>query len=181
MIKISITGPESTGKTYLAKHLADKFNTIFVPEYARQYLDQLNREYTESDLLEIAKGQKRLGEQSEKQLETNILFLDTDLIVLKIWSDVKYGRCHPWITKQIESEKCDLYLLAYPDLDWKEDPQREYPAVSDRIEIFNLYEQELNNRKFPYVVIRGQKKRRINNAMEAILFHCPEENPVKSG
>jgi NadR type nicotinamide-nucleotide adenylyltransferase len=175
MVKIAVIGPESTGKTYLAKHLADMFRTNYVPEYARPYLDQINRKYTESDLLEIAKGQKRSEDQILKQLNRDILFMDTDLIVLKIWSDVKYGRCHPWIQQQIESDKYDLYLLTYPDLPWKGDPQREYPAASDRIRLFKLYEQELRSRKFQYVVIQGQKDERVNNAMAAILKHCPEQ------
>lgn len=177
VVKISIIGPESSGKSFLAKELADKFSTIYVPEFARQYLDKIDRKYTESDLLEIAQGQKQLEGKFTKKVKNGILFLDSDLIVMKIWSDAKYGRCNPWIKKQIESDRYDLYLLTYPDLPWKEDSQREYPALSDRINIFNLYKMELNARGFPYVVIRGQKKMRMNNAMLAILKHCPEKQP----
>ncbi len=173
MIRISITGPESTGKSLLAKGLAEKFGTLFVPEYARQYLDQIGRKYKEKDLLKISKGQIRMQEEIEKQLKRNIVFLDTDLIVIKVWSDFKYGHCDPWIIHQIELNKNDLYLLTYPDLPWKPDPLREHPSASTRMKIFDRYVHELDSRKLPYKIIKGQQNDRINNAMVAILSHCP--------
>jgi nicotinamide riboside kinase len=114
-----------------------------------------------------------MQEEIEKQLKKNIVFLDTDLIVMKVWSDFKYGHCDPWIIHQIELNKNDLYLLTYPDLPWKPDPLREHPSASTRMKIFDRYVHELDSRKFPYKIIKGQQNDRINNAMVAILSHCP--------
>ena len=96
MKKIIITGPESSGKTTLAKALAAHFKTVSVPEFAREYIDQLGRPYVESDLLEIAKGQLRLENEMAKRA-SNFLFCDTDLITIKIWALDKFGKCDPWI------------------------------------------------------------------------------------
>ena len=174
MIRISITGPESTGKSLLAKGLAKKFGTLYVPEYARQYLQKIGRKYEEEDLVKISQGQIRMQKEIEKQLKKNVVFLDSDLIVMKVWSDFKYGRCHPWIVKQIELNKYDLYLLTYPDLTWKPDQLREHPSTSARMKIFDRYVHELDSRKLPYKIIKGQQNDRINNAMVAILSHCPD-------
>ena len=95
MKKIVLIGPESTGKTTLAKALAKHYDCNYVPEYARQYINDLNRPYQKEDIVTIAKKQIELEETKEKK--EPFLFLDTDLIVCKIWSKFKYGECHPWI------------------------------------------------------------------------------------
>ena len=112
--RIAITGPESTGKSKLAQNLAGHYHTVFVPEYAREYIDNLNRPYNQEDILEIARARQdgRRGGKEGKR----ILFCDTELIVTKIWSEVKYGICDPWILGEIESRKYDLYLLCYIDI-----------------------------------------------------------------
>ncbi|MCD4735883.1 MAG: ATP-binding protein, partial [Bacteroidales bacterium] len=92
--RIAITGPESTGKSRLSAQLAEHFNTVWAPEYAREYLQKIQRPYTQEDLLEIAKGQKRMHEKMMK-FARNILFCDTEMLVIKIWSEFKYGNCHP--------------------------------------------------------------------------------------
>jgi GTPase SAR1 family protein len=110
MIKIVLTGPESTGKTTLAKQLANYLETAMVPESARHYIDNLDRPYLESDLLEIAKKQIELEKQQITKAQ-RILICDTDLITIKIWSEYKYQRCDPQILKWIEQEHYDHYLL----------------------------------------------------------------------
>ena len=85
MLKIIVTGPENSGKTTLCKALSEHFNIHFSEEYARGYIDKLDRTYTQTDLLEIAKGQLTS--------EQNAQLLDTDLITIKIWSEYKYGSC----------------------------------------------------------------------------------------
>jgi len=163
--RIAITGPESTGKSELAKTLAQYYNTVWVPEVARNYLDTLKREYNYDDILAIAKKQS----EDEDKLVNNansFLFCDTDLIVTKIWCEYKYGRCHPWILKQIESRKYDLYLLTNIDLPWQPDPLREHP--DNRKEIFELYLRELKERKLPFEIIGGIGKERLENAVQFI-------------
>ncbi|MCK4569489.1 MAG: ATP-binding protein, partial [Bacteroidales bacterium] len=94
--RIAITGPESTGKSELAEQLAKHFNTVWVPEYSREYLRELSRSYGYDDILSIAKGQFE-GEERMATKASGLLFCDTDFIVNKIWCIDKFGKCHPWI------------------------------------------------------------------------------------
>jgi NadR type nicotinamide-nucleotide adenylyltransferase len=161
VLKIAITGPESTGKSQLAEELAAHYNTVFVPEYARGYIDRLNHAYEQHDILEIAMGQ--VSEEDQMKRKANgILFCDTELIVTKIWSEVKYGTCDPWILQKIEENKYDLFLLCNIDLPWEEDPQREHPHMREKL--FQLYYEELTERGFPFRVVSGTGKERLNNA-----------------
>jgi len=163
--RVAITGPESTGKSTLSKQLAQYFNGILVEEYAREYIDNLNRPYTPEDILKIAKRQKEI--EFQKSTETNkILFADTELIVTKIWSEIKYKECHPWIIENIEKQDYDLYLLCDIDLVWEADPQREHPHL--RQHLFDLYKQELIDRKLNFKIISGKKDERFKNARRFI-------------
>jgi NadR type nicotinamide-nucleotide adenylyltransferase len=163
--KIAITGPESTGKSMLAEQLASHYHTVWVPEYAREYLEKNGPAYCEEDVLFIAKGQ--LAKEMETEPKAgDYLFSDTEFLVLKIWSDVKYGRCHPWILQQAGQHLYDLYLLCDIDLPWEFDPLREHPEM--RKELFDLYCRELNERKLPYEIIRGTGPVRLENAIQCV-------------
>ena len=142
-------------------------HTVWVPEYARSYLENINRPYVEDDLLSIAHGQI---ESEDKLLPSasNILVCDTDLYVLKVWSEHKYHRCDKWIMEQIAKRKYDLYLLTYIDIDWGEDPQREYPSVAMRTYFYNIYLDLIQNSNVPWVDIRGDENTRLKNALRAI-------------
>jgi NadR type nicotinamide-nucleotide adenylyltransferase len=164
MQKIIITGPESTGKTTLAQQLAAHYQTVWVPEYARDYIDQLNRKYEEDDLLEIAKGQVRREDEMIAKYSPERLICDTSLLVVKVWSLVKYQRCHPWILEQLAQRKVDLYLLASPDIPWQPDPQREHPHQREML--FEIYEQELQNK--PHLIVHGSRTQRMKAAVQAI-------------
>jgi len=169
-LKIAITGPESTGKSMLAEQLASHYRTVWVPEYARTYINRLNRPYNQEDILEIAKGQIR----SEYEITTGgnkIMFYDTELIVTKIWSEVKYGNCNPWILSMIERNNYDLYLLCNIDLPWTEDPQREHPHLREYL--FDLYLEEMKRRRFNYSIVSGTGKNRLGNALKIIEENFP--------
>ena len=101
----------------------------------------------------------------------NFLFCDTEQIVNKIWCDEKFGTCHPWILDKILTHRYDLYLLCEPDLRWEADPLRENPE--DRERLFELYKKELEVNKFPFVIINGQGKERLNKALEAMQRFFP--------
>jgi NadR type nicotinamide-nucleotide adenylyltransferase len=163
--RISVTGPESTGKSELAKELSAYYGTLYVPEYAREYLTKLGRAYVFDDIAEIARGQmeleSRLAEKAGK-----LLFCDTDPLVTKIWSSFKYGKCDPWIEEQVTNHRYDLYLLCGIDLPWEADPMRENP--DEREEIFNLYLEELQLMKAPFSIISGMGERRLRNAILAV-------------
>ncbi len=163
--RVAITGPESTGKSELAEKLARHYHTVWVPEYAREYLDKLRRPYVYEDIVEIAKGQMKLEEEATSRAN-EILFCDTDLIVTKIWSEFKYGTCDPWILEQVSLHRYDLYLLCDIDLPWINDPLREHPGR--RKELFDLYFEELRGRRFPFEVISGIGEDRTKNAILAI-------------
>jgi len=150
MLKIIVTGPESSGKTTLCKALSEHFKIPFAEESAREYLDALNRDYNQEDLLEIAKGQL--------QAENGIQLLDTDLITLKIWSKYKYGSCDKWILTQIEKQKSEnrYYLLCKPDIPWEADPQRENP--NNREDIFEIYKKEIASLGHDYFIVDGENR-----------------------
>ena len=147
MHKIIVTGPESSGKTTLCKNLSEHFKIPFAKEYARIFLDELDRNYTQSNLLKIAGGQLKS--------EQNTQLLDTDLITIKIWSEYKYGSCDKWILTQIEKQKSEkrFYLLCKPNIPWQPDKQRENP--SDREALFEIYKQELDDLGHKYFIVEG--------------------------
>jgi len=156
MLKIIVTGPESSGKTTLCKALSEHYNLPFTKEFAREYLTDLGKNYLQEDLLEIATGQLE-----NEQLITNnqqISLQDTDLITLKIWSNYKYGNCNNWILEQIEKQKVEnrFYLLCKPDLKWDYDPLRENPT--NRNELLEIYKQELENLGHKFLIIKGEDR-----------------------
>ena len=148
--KIIITGPESSGKTTLCEQLSNHFNIPFTKEFARSYIDNLDRIYMIGDLLSIGKEQLKS--------ELNSQLLDTDLITIKIWSEYKYGRCDKWILDQIEKQKTEkrFYLLCKPDIPWQADKQRENPI--DREELFEIYKQDLNDLGHKYFIVKGEDR-----------------------
>jgi NadR type nicotinamide-nucleotide adenylyltransferase len=165
IIRIAITGPESTGKSALAGELARHYKTCYVREAARRYIAKLNRPYTYDDLQRIARMQVSAEKYSMKKAE-GYLFMDTELIVMKIWFLNSYAMCPKWVLKKSEEIKYDLYLLCDIDLPWEPDPQREHP---DRREyFFNKYHEELASRNLPFVIISGAGKQRTQNAIDAI-------------
>ena len=150
MPKIVITGPESSGKTTLCKQLSTHFEIPFAKEFAREFLNELDRAYTQDDLLAIAKGQLAS--------EQNFQLTDTDLITIKIWNEYKYGSCDKWILDQIEKQKTGkrFYLLCKPDIPWQADKQRENPT--DRVELFEIYKTELERLGHTYFIVEGRDR-----------------------
>ena len=164
MTKVIVTGPESSGKTTLCKQLSEQFKIPFTEEFSRKYIDNLDREYLQEDLVIIAKEQLKNEQltRSNKQLSLH----DTDLITLKIWSEYKYGNCNDWIISQIEHQKQEkrFYFLCSPDIPWESDPQRENPHNRD--ELFEIYKVELEQLGHNYFILEGQK--RLENSIKKI-------------
>jgi nicotinamide riboside kinase len=163
-VKIVFTGPESTGKSTLSSLLSALFECVRVEEYARNYINQLDRPYLENDLIQIAEGQLHLEIEALKF--SDFIICDTDLLTIKVWSEYKYGNCDSWIVTQLENNLPNLYLICYPDLKWEYDPQRENP--NDGIELFNIYKAEVEKLGVPYKIIKGKGKHRERNARDAI-------------
>ena len=165
--KVVIIGPESTGKSTLTSDLSKAFAEPWVPEYAREYLERLSREYQYEDLSQIAKGQIA-GEEEKIKHAQRMLFCETDLRVIKVWSDHKYGKTDPWILNQIEKRKYHLYLLTDIDIDWQDDPLREHPDPEMRKYFFDKYHQMMLESTVPFAIISGRPKERLKAAMEVI-------------
>jgi NadR type nicotinamide-nucleotide adenylyltransferase len=163
--RVAITGPESTGKSTMAEKLAHHYHTVWVPEYAREYIDGLGRPYDFNDIIEIAKGQYTREEELVSRAN-GLLFCDTDFIVLKIWCEFKYKICPDWILDKVNNHIYDLYLLPAIDLPWECDPQREHPHL--REELFSLYRDELTNRRLNFSIITGEGDSRLDNAVRAV-------------
>lgn len=163
--RIAIIGPESTGKSKLAKQLASHFDTVWVPEYARLYIENLSRAYEKADLLDIAKGQLK-SEDELAPIAHDFLFCDTSLIVIKIWSEFKYGHTDPWIEASLNTRKYAHYLLTDIDLPWENDPQREHP--NHRQELFGLYKKYLIDRELPFSIIQGKGDDRLHSGIREI-------------
>lgn len=163
--RIVVIGPECTGKTDLSEFLASHYDTEYVPEYARGYLNNLVRPYNQDDLITIANGQLRIEDEFARTAK-GLLICDTNLYVIKIWSEFKYGECAPEILDQIKNRSYDLYLLTYVDVPWEDDPQREHP--DKRNELYEIYLNELRNQPVPFVEIRGDRDARRQKAIDAI-------------
>lgn len=159
--RVAIVGPECTGKTALSKALAAHYHTVWVPEFARSFIDRLHRPYNQADLVTIAHGQL----ESEKQLATQanrVLICDTNLIVIKVWSEFKYGTCDDEIQNLLASQNYDHYFLTDIDIPWEDDPQREHPDKRDYF--FNIYQNELLKLNVPFTKLNGPLKERLHTA-----------------
>ena len=164
--KIVLTGPESTGKTWLAKQLAMHYQTDWISEYAREYVENLKRKYNYSDLVVISRYQVNVVKEYKGKVN-RFLFFDTDLIILKVWFDVVYNECPAWLTESIGNRDIDLYLLCDTDIKWEYDPVRENPDQNREV-LINKYKQEIQNSGVPFVLIRGKDNTRLANAIHAI-------------
>jgi NadR type nicotinamide-nucleotide adenylyltransferase len=163
--RIAITGPECSGKTTLAEALAAHYGTLWVPEYAREYLAALGRPYRFEDIGAIARGQ--LEREARYAVRARrFLFCDTEAIVAKIWSEFRFQRCDPWIIAALENRAYALYLLTDIDLPWEDDPLREHPTR--RATLFRRYHRELIARKLPFEVISGSRGARLRRAVRAL-------------
>ena len=171
MKKIVIIGPESTGKSTVAEVLAKHFNTVFVPEFAREYINDLHRPYVYEDLWEIAKGQLALEKKMSAEVQNGFLFCDTDLYVLKVWSEHKYGRCDERILRAIAQQRYDYYLLTDIDLPWTPDSQREHPEPEMRQYFFKCYRDIVINSGLPWTCLQGNEQERLALAVAALTKH----------
>lgn len=166
-----LTGPESSGKTTLASTLANYWSVPLLSEQARIYLDDKtgnsNFVYQQSDILAIAK------QHVSKEYEALInrpeqLICDTDLLVLIVWSEVKFGSCDTWILKQFNQslrENSRHYILCDWQIPWEPDPLRENPK--NREELFRLYQAKLEDYGIAYTAVSGSNMQRFKQVQAA--------------
>ena len=177
MIKrIAVIGPESTGKSYLCDQLALHYKSNWAQEYAREYLLVHGTHYTYEDLYKIALGQIRNEEEAVLQLNSGDynknavvpLFADTDLYVIKVWSEFVFNKCDNRILKMIAARHYDMYLLCNIDLPWIADELREYPDLETRKKLFHYYKDCLVQQHVPWAIISGGYDERLAVAIESI-------------
>ena len=185
--KIVVVGPESTGKSTLCEKLAAHYNTIWVREYAREYLLANGTDYTFENLLDVAKGQlagEEKGIEEAKGLMANgkwqmakdspltthhsPLFIDTDMYVMKVWCEFVFEKIHPWILNQVVERKYDLYLLCNVDAPWVKDELREYPDLVIREKLYHHYRDIMINQQEPWIDICGNYEERLHKAIAAV-------------
>lgn len=170
VVKVVLYGPESTGKSTLSRQLAKHYNTLWVPEYAREYLQQKWDEEQQvcqpEDLIPIAMGQIKTENELTKKA-SKLLICDTDLLETKVYSEAYYvGSCDPLLEKYALNNKYDLYLLTYIDIPWEKDDLRDKP--NKREEMFAYFKSALDKYQRPYQLIKGSREERFKTAVTAI-------------
>ena len=170
LVKIVLFGPESTGKTTLSIQLAKHYNTVWVQEYARPYLqkvwNQERRTCQQKDILPIAFGQIALENRLAKRAD-KVLICDTDLLETKVYSSAYYGGfVDPILEKAATENTYNLYLLTYIDTPWEADDLRDRPEQS--LEMFEAFQEALDKHHRPYLLLKGDKESRLKKAVEAI-------------
>ena len=170
LVKIVLFGPESTGKTTLSIQLAKHYNTVWVQEYARPYLqkvwNQERRTCQQKDILPIAFGQIALENRLAKRAD-KVLICDTDLLETKVYSSAYYGGfVDPILEKAATENNYNLYLLTYIDTPWEADDLRDRPE--QRLEMFEAFQKALDQHHRPYLLLKGDKESRLKKAVEAI-------------
>ncbi|MEL6256182.1 MAG: ATP-binding protein [Bacteroidota bacterium] len=163
--KVAIVGPESTGKSSLAEALSSHYRLPWVEEYSREYLENLGRPYGQSDLIEIALGQLEL-ERRILEEKPSFLLCDTNLLVIKVWSEFKYGNADPALEKLYNLKDYCHYFLCDTDIPWSYDPLREHPEK--REELFEIYHHHLKQLGLSFSIIRGTKEERLQQAVSEI-------------
>ena len=143
--------------------LAAHYNTIFVPEYAREHVMRLQGNYTFDDVVFIAKRQVEEYNVYDEDAN-NILFFDTDMIITKVWFEVVYNESPPWVNEFIRVNHFDYHLLCNTEIPWEPDLARENGGAM-RETLFNRYEKELITQGFSYGVITGKGENRLKNAI----------------
>ncbi len=166
IIRIVVTGPECTGKSTLSASLARYYNTVFIPEYAREYVEKLTRPYTYEDVMHIAEIQIKQEKEYEKKAN-RLLFYDTYLIITKVWFDVVFKKRPLWIDEKLKENHINLFLLCNTDIPWIPDSVRENGGEM-REKLFEIYRNELEYYGCNYVIVSGKGNERLENALKAV-------------
>lgn len=163
MIRIAVTGPESSGKSTISELLAKEFNGELIPEFARAYLMERNGVYSFEDLDIIAEEQQKIWQQNKSK---EILVCDTEMLVMKVWSQFKYNKVSDAILKLYSEQQFDHYFLCKPDIPWEDDPLREHPEERDKL--FEIYLKELQIKGLSFTVLEGEIEARLMKAKKII-------------
>jgi NadR type nicotinamide-nucleotide adenylyltransferase len=170
--KIAFIGPESSGKTYLATHFARLYDEPLVAEFAREYLQGKTSPYRAEELLTIAEKQME-AEKAGLLNARRFLFCDTEILSIKVWQEIKYGKAHPQLDEWYKNQPYHFYFLLQPDLPYQPDPLRESPSPADRQAIFAHFQHYLDQHGHSYCIISGKTKNRIENIRKTLESRFP--------
>lgn len=154
--RVCMFGPESSGKSTLARQLRKHYDTVMVPEYGRIYTEFFGTDVNEEDLENIIKGHVASVKAAKKQ-SNYILIEDTDPLMTCVWSDMLLGKHDPWFDKFFH-DYADLYVLCDVEIPWKDDGTRYFPKQEDRQRFFELCEKTLIERKVKFVYASGYNR-----------------------
>ena len=176
LVLVCVTGPESTGKTTLARHLAEWLDTEWVPEASRRYAVRKGNELLASDVSPIAHEHIELADDAVERARARgatALVLDTDLISTVVYARHYYGAVPAWIVRAQRDRRADLYLLCDVDVPWVPDGARDRPQ--NRGAMFDLFRRGLAARGARRVIIRGDWATRWERARDAVAsrLHQP--------
>jgi nicotinamide riboside kinase len=169
--KIAVVGAESSGKSTLCEMLSQQVNGTLVSEFAREYLSATGGHYNESDLEHIANQQVLREINASKS--SQFIICDSDVHNIRIWSEIKFGRCSLAILNHCASSTYDLAILTTPDLPWEKDVLREYPNIRDRQFLHKHYQADLVSREAAFTTVNGSTFQRRRQALSFISRHIP--------
>lgn len=167
LLRVAVTGPESSGKTTLAEGLAHHYGTVFVPEASRAFYDAKGIVYEIGDILPIARTQ-RAAEEALAPKASRLLVLDTDLLTITVWSHVLYGDCPHEVEEMAAAQRVDLTILLKNDLPWGYDPQRCHPEPAQRDDFFERLRAGLVRLGRSFTVVGGDGRERLGAAVRAV-------------
>ena len=165
IIRVVLTGSESTGKSVLARQLADFYGAELAPEFVREFALAIGRDIRVEDTDDIARGQIALEDEHMRRA-ARLLIQDTDLLSTTVYSDHYYNYCAPWIRQAARERRPDLYLLLDIDVPWIPDGVRD--RQENREEIQRLFDDAVAASGSPYVAISGSWEQRTAMARSAI-------------
>ncbi len=169
MYKIAVIGPESTGKSNLSEHLANHYNCLWVPEFAREYCANLNRDCDMQDELNIFYGQLNSERAIFKEsLKANhkLLICDTTIVTVKVWTEHVFKNTPDVVNREFNHRHYDLYLLTNNDLPWEDDPLRNFP--NQREYFYEWYLRLLKENNLNFRIVSGVNKERFQNAIDIV-------------
>lgn len=155
--RICLTGPESTGKSQLARRLAEELRGAYVAEYAREYAEARNNDLSAADVEPIARGQ--MANEDRAPSDAALVVLDTDLISTVVYARHYYGSCPPWIEEEARRRRADLYFLLDTDLEWKPDPARDAGGDA-REDLFDAFRAALDEFEARWEIVSGEWEER---------------------
>jgi nicotinamide riboside kinase len=165
---IVLTGPESTGKSWLAAGIQQQFGGLRVDEYVRWFIEQNPRDTCLADIPEIARGQLQWEDEARAQLP-RLLILDTHLLSNILWSQTLFGDCPPWLETELLARHYDLHLLLSPEqIEWTDDGQRCQPDLNERLAFFEATRTWLQTHRQPLQIIQGNWAERQQQAFDAV-------------